>query len=81
VGEAEHWVVATLSGPAAELDRFGNAPVEGDLDVIQDMTQRLGIRLLDLDAHRRRAREPTMTGAEIGALLSGISPPATLWVR
>jgi hypothetical protein len=34
VGEVEAWVTATLCGPEAEADLFGDAPVEADERVI-----------------------------------------------
>jgi hypothetical protein len=100
-GEVEAWVITTFCGIEAEIDRFGSAPVEGDLHAIEQVIERLGLTWTEshLDRFRQRARvlvvqerrsiqvltaalleRRTMTGAEVGALLSAVTAPRALWV-
>ena len=93
--------VSVFCGIEAEVGRFGDAPVTSDLDVIEEMIERLGLTWGrgNLDRFRQRARtlvreerrsirvladalleRRTMTGAEVSALLSVVTPPRSLWV-
>jgi hypothetical protein len=47
-----------MAGPIGEaMICGGRAPFEGDSRVIREMTRRMGIRFLDLDAAQNKARK------------------------
>ena len=59
-----------MAGPIGEaLICGGGAPFEGDVNVIRAMTRRMGIRFLDLDEVKNKARILVrLHRAEIGAV-------------
>jgi hypothetical protein len=58
--DIEAWLVATMAGPAVELAIWGNAPIEGDLKVIDRMVRDMGLSEWSdavLDRYRIAAKE------------------------
>jgi hypothetical protein len=58
VGEVERWAVSAFAGIEAEVDRFGNAPIEEDQHAIARALAALGLDWGEprLDGFRERAR-------------------------
>jgi hypothetical protein len=61
-------ITATLCGPKAEIDRFGDAPIEGDERVIEQMVRTLGLNWNGSNLSRFRQRARTLVLQERRAI-------------